>query len=85
MSGFMGKLVDPVGAIIKDKPKASAPAAPAEKAADPAEKAKADQMALREQQRGQQWAASATLGTDNEADKLGPSGKRRASRALLGG
>jgi hypothetical protein len=83
MSGMMGKLADPLGVVIKDK-KSSAPAAPAPTEKSDTDKAKTEQMALREQQRGQA-AAGMVLGSDNEADQLGSTGKRRASRTLLGG
>ena len=74
--------LDPLG-IAQDKKKDSPPAAPAATAA--AEKAKTEQMALRQSEASRALSAGAVTGSENEVDLLGGSPRRRASKALLGG
>ena len=87
MSGSIGKLVDPLGVVIKDKKDSPAPAAaaPPAKEAD-ADKAKTEQMALRQSEASRALSAGAVTDSENESDTLGSTAKRRsASRSLLGG
>ncbi len=79
------KLLDPASIILKDKPKAQAPAAPAAESVA-AEKAKTEQMALRQSEASRALSAGGISESENEADTLGSTTRRRnASRALLGG
>lgn len=53
---------------------------------EPDREKKAEQMALRQQERGALFVGGGVAYNSNDADKLGaPLRRRRASRALLGG